>query len=168
MGIFLNFILIIIHKCSKFLKFFFEKSFKLFLDKENSFAILNSDFLLLPAEVDLILKKQSYKRNAFLTLCFSGFEIVFIIDRNNNSLYTSFYGIAQNFLLLKDLSKAFFLTFTNAGIETRFWFFRQAFINYFNSLSLLVKKTGTKAKTKANITILNINPKIKVQKRPKK
>lgn len=69
----------IVYKYSKFSKNLLKKSLKFFSSGEKGLITFNPGLILLPAEVNLILEEQSYKRYAFVTLGFSDFEIVFAL-----------------------------------------------------------------------------------------
>lgn len=76
---FFDFILDIIYKSNKFLRFFFKKSFKLVLRQKNGFVIFNFCFMLLSIKVNLILKNENCKKYIFIFFSFSNFKIVFVL-----------------------------------------------------------------------------------------
>lgn len=59
------------HKQGGFSKNLSKKSLKLVLNKESSTIAFNLNFILLPAEVNLVLEKKSRKKNAYMACSFS-------------------------------------------------------------------------------------------------
>lgn len=76
LGISFNLTLDNVHRHSRFSKAFSEKNFK-YVPSENSGPIMfNWGFILLRAKVDPIPEERGYKKDAFLTFDFCGFEIL--------------------------------------------------------------------------------------------
>lgn len=79
LGVFFNLTLDIIYKRNRFSKTFPKKSLKFVPYRGCGPVILDLSLILLLVEVDLILKKQGYKRDAFLAFSSSGFKMVFTL-----------------------------------------------------------------------------------------
>lgn len=79
LGILLNFAPDAVHKRNKFSNVFPKKGFKLILSGKSGPIIFDLSLMLLSAKVDLIPEEQGCKRDAFVTLGLSGFEMVFVL-----------------------------------------------------------------------------------------
>lgn len=55
------------HKQSKFFEILLKKDLKFILNRKNGIIMFKLSFMLLPAKVDSIAKKQDHKGNAFKT-----------------------------------------------------------------------------------------------------
>lgn len=77
--------------------------------------MLNLDFILLLAEVDLILEKKNYKKNAFMVFSSNYFEIVFTLPIEVKIFHIKFSKYSLGFFALKNLFKTLFLAFINDG-----------------------------------------------------
>lgn len=67
-----------VYKHSRFLKAFSEKNFKYILSENSGFITFDWGLILLRAKVDPMPEKQKYKKDAFLTFHFCGFEILLV------------------------------------------------------------------------------------------
>lgn len=63
MSIFFNIILNAIYKCNKFSDVFSKKKLKFVSSRGSGPVMFDQGYMLLQAEVDLILEKQSYKKD---------------------------------------------------------------------------------------------------------
>lgn len=79
LGVLFNFIPDVVCKYSRFSKTFFEKNLKFVPSKGKSLVICNLSLMLLLAKVNPILEEKGCKRDAFMTLDSSDFEIVLVL-----------------------------------------------------------------------------------------
>lgn len=75
------------YKGGRFFKTLTEKGFKFVPSKEGGHIALNLDFVLLLAEINLILKKQSCKKNALVTYDTNRVKIILALLTKIISLY---------------------------------------------------------------------------------
>lgn len=80
--IMLNLDLNINYKYNRFLKILLEKSLKFVLNKKNNIIVFNLRFVLLLVEMNLILKKQSHQKDAFIICDISRIKIIFVLLSN--------------------------------------------------------------------------------------
>lgn len=62
-----------------FLKFFLKKSFEFILYRRNGTITFELSPMLLTAKSYFILKKENNKRDAFIALCSTGFQIFLVV-----------------------------------------------------------------------------------------
>lgn len=84
-----NLILDAVYKRSRFSKAFSEEGLKLVPGRGSSLITLNLGLMLLPAEVDCFFEKLDYKKDAFMTLASSNFEMVLVLSRKVVIFYIS-------------------------------------------------------------------------------
>lgn len=79
LGVLYNLTLDTIHKHARFSKAFPKKNLKLVASSGCSLVMLDPGFMLLPANVDLILEEQGCRRDMFMTFSPNGFKIVLVL-----------------------------------------------------------------------------------------
>lgn len=79
LGVSFDVTLNVIHKHSRFSKALPEKSLEFVPNKESGPVTFDLGLMLFLAEINLILEEQNYKKDAFVTLGLSSFEMILIL-----------------------------------------------------------------------------------------
>ena len=90
------------HKQGKFSKTLLEKSFEFVLSRKNGIIAFNLRFVLLSIESNLISKKQSCKRDAFMARGFGHVKIILILLAEVIALYMRAFIVKVWVLDLKE------------------------------------------------------------------
>lgn len=85
--ILLNLCLDAYHKYNRFSKTLTKKDFKFVSSKKNSIFMFYTNFLLLPAKIDLILEKQIYKEITLVAFNIGCVKIIFTLLTKIIALY---------------------------------------------------------------------------------